>query len=83
MSTHCPNCKNSIDPEDNFCRHCGISLRSSPKPSYREAGLNPENLANLWKVFFGPFFKIAFIFFGSFFGLAFLLMLFWYFEFRR
>jgi hypothetical protein len=84
MSTHCPNCKNSIDLEDRFCRHCGAPLRSSGRLSFSGAArLDPENLANLWKGFFGPFFKTAFIFFGCFFGLAFLLVLFWYFEFRR
>lgn len=82
MAVHCPKCGCSVDQEDGFCRHCGTSLTRSPGVSYGTAKLNPENIANLWKNFFDPFFKIAFIFFGCFFGLAFLLMLFWYFMFR-
>ena len=83
MAAHCPNCGYSVDQKDQFCRKCGASLMRSSGLSFGMARLNPENVANLWKNFFGPFFKTAFIFFGCFFGLAFLLMLFWYFIFRR
>ncbi|MHC1726678.1 MAG: zinc-ribbon domain-containing protein [Syntrophobacteraceae bacterium] len=82
MAMHCPNCGHSVDQEDKFCRYCGNSLSGSPGELFGKARLTPESAANLWKNFFGPFFKTAFIFFGCFFGLAFLLMLFWYFTFR-
>jgi uncharacterized membrane protein YvbJ len=82
MTMHCPNCGYSVDQEDRFCRHCGASLTRVQGVSSGMTRLTPENAATLWKNFFGPFFKTAFIFFGCFFGLAFLLMLFWYFVFR-
>ena len=83
MATHCPNCGHSVDREDRFCRHCGSSLARSSGTPYGTPMLTPENAASLWKNFFGPFFKTAFIFFGCFFGLALLLVAFWYFVFRR
>jgi len=82
MMVHCPNCGYSVDQEDRFCRNCGTSLTGIQGGSFGSARLTPENVANLWKNFFGPFFKTAFIFFGLFFGMAFLLMLIWYFIFR-
>jgi uncharacterized membrane protein YvbJ len=82
MMAFCPNCGNSVEQEDRFCRSCGTSLTGSPKVSYGSAGLTPEYAEKWWKFFFGPFFKIAFIFFGCFFGLSFILMLVWYFMFR-
>jgi predicted nucleic acid-binding Zn ribbon protein len=82
MAMHCPNCGHSVDQEDRFCRDCGTFLARNPGASYGMARLTPENAASLWKNFFGPFFKTAFIFFGCFFGLALLLMVIWYFMFR-
>jgi hypothetical protein len=83
MAVHCPNCGDSVDRQDRFCSHCGTSLTRSPGVSFGTDRLTPEHVATLWKNFFGPFFKTAFIFLGCFFGLACLLMLFWYFIFRR
>lgn len=82
MAIQCPNCVHSVDQEDRFCRHCGTSLSSGSGVLTGTTKLTPENVANMWKNFFGPFFKTAFIFFGCFFGLAFLLLIFWYFTFR-
>jgi hypothetical protein len=32
----CGRCSLACDPEDNFCRHCGLSLREQQLPSVRE-----------------------------------------------
>ena len=82
MATHCPNCGHSVEEDDRFCRQCGASLALNSGVLNGTARLNPENVSIIWKNFFGPFFKTAFIFFCCFFGLALLLILFWYFTFR-
>ena len=32
----CGRCSPPYDPEDNFCRHCGLALREQQLPSVRE-----------------------------------------------
>ena len=83
MKIPCRICGLSVDDVDNFCRHCGTSLteHSGSVAADRRLGVSPETAAGLWKNFFGPFFKIAFIFLGCFFGLAILLVIFWHFKF--
>ncbi|MGD9505117.1 MAG: zinc ribbon domain-containing protein [Syntrophobacteraceae bacterium] len=84
MTTHCPKCGRPVDREDNFCRDCGASLRgASAPPAFVRPGVSPEYAASMWKNFFGPFFRVAFVFFACFFGMAILMMVFWFFTFRK
>jgi len=72
-----------VDPEDKFCRNCGVPLTDARGTRYGVFRPAFPYSANAWQQFFRPFFKMAFIFFGCFFGFATLLMIFWYFTFHR
>ena len=37
--TTCPRCYVSVQPEDNFCRHCGRSLKSGYNFLYSHTGI--------------------------------------------
>lgn len=55
MQNTCPKCNTSITPEDNFCRHCGRSLRPGTGFWFTHGGvillafvLGPFALIPLW-----------------------------------
>lgn len=90
-ATTCPSCGSTLDALFRFCPHCGVPLAQAgemppPRPAPVQNtpfGMSPETAANFWDKFFRPFFKTAFIFFGLFFSFAFIMMIVWYFLFRR
>lgn len=40
-SVLCGRCDTLCDPDDNFCRHCGLSLNEQRLPSVRDRGVLP------------------------------------------
>jgi hypothetical protein len=55
-------------------------------PAYGWSGRpvpSPEQAARYWRDFFRPFFTTAFIFFGAFFLAAMIMVVIWFFMFRR
>jgi hypothetical protein len=41
----CGRCATVCDPEDNFCRHCGLALREAHLPSVRDG----RSLPAVWR----------------------------------
>lgn len=50
---------------------------------FRRPAPSPEQAAGYWRHFFRPFFTMAFIFFGAFFLAALIMVVIWFFIFRR
>jgi hypothetical protein len=80
----CRNCRQVLDPTDQFCRTCGAAVSGTPTFGWSgRSEPSPEQAARYWRDFFRPFFTMAFIFFGAFFLVAMILVVVWFFMFRR
>lgn len=79
----CQTCRQALDPIDRFCRHCGVAVNASQAGGLFRRALTPEDAASYWRGFFRPFFIMAFAFFGVFFSCAMILVVIWFFMFRR
>ncbi|MFH1155079.1 MAG: zinc ribbon domain-containing protein [Pseudomonadota bacterium] len=82
MMLQCPRCGFSVDQTDRYCRQCGTALVSGTGTP-ASTRVSPENAAAVWNNFFRPFFKTAFIFFACFFGFSLIMVVIWFFMFKR